>query len=79
MKLAYAVHIIPGEPAEGGYWVKVPSLPGCVTQGETIEDALRNAKEAIEAYIQSLKERGLPIPGENSEMPSLISVVSVEA
>jgi predicted RNase H-like HicB family nuclease len=40
MKLAYD---------EGGYWVKVPALPGCVTQGETLEEALTNAKEAIEA------------------------------
>ena len=35
MQLVYTVLIIPGEPDEGGYWVKVPALPGCVSQGET--------------------------------------------
>ena len=44
--------------------MKVPALPGCVTQGETVEEALMNAREAIEAYVLSLKDRGLEIPGE---------------
>jgi len=46
-----------GEP-EGGYTVIVPSLPGCVTYGETVDEAKRMAKEAIELYIQTLKELG---------------------
>lgn len=58
MRLAYTVLILPGEPDEGGYWVKVPALPGCVTQGETVEEALANAREAIEAYVLSVRERG---------------------
>ena len=40
---------------EGGYTVIVPSLPGCVTYGEDIEDAIKMAKEAIELYIESLR------------------------
>jgi antitoxin HicB len=47
---------------EGGYTVIVPSLPGCVTYGETIETAIEMAKEAIELYIESLKEHGEDIP-----------------
>ncbi len=43
---------------EGGYTVTVPSLPGCVTYGDTIEDATEMAKEAIELYRESLKEHG---------------------
>jgi antitoxin HicB len=41
---------------EGGYTVTVPSLPGCITYGDTIEEAKETAKEAIELYIEILKE-----------------------
>jgi antitoxin HicB len=78
MKRSYTVFIMPGEPDEGGYWVKVPILPGCVTQGETVEEALANSKEAIEAYILSLQDRGLQVPEEGVDKPGLISTVSVE-
>ena len=45
------------EPAEeGGYTVFVPSLPGCVSEGDTKEEALRNIKEAIELYLESRDE-----------------------
>ncbi len=50
-------------PGEDGYWVvECPSLPGCVTQGKTREEALRNIKEAISLYIDALEDDGLPIP-----------------
>lgn len=44
---------------EGGYTVIVPSLAGCVTYGDTIEEAIEMAKEAIALYIESLKQAGL--------------------
>jgi predicted RNase H-like HicB family nuclease len=47
---------------DNGYSVSVPALPGCASQGETVEECLSNAKEAIELYLGSLKEDGLPIP-----------------
>lgn len=48
---------------EDGYWVvEVPSLPGCLSQGKTEAEALTNIKEAIELYIDVLKEQGKPIP-----------------
>jgi len=47
---------------EGGYTVYVPSLPGCVSQGETIQEAMTNIKEAIELYLESYKERKLSLP-----------------
>jgi predicted RNase H-like HicB family nuclease len=47
---------------EGGYTVYVPSLPGCVSQGETVQEAMTNIKEAMELYLESLRERKLPIP-----------------
>lgn len=78
MRHSYTVLIMAGEPDEGGYWVKVPTLPGCVTQGETVEEALVNAKEAIEAYVSSVRSRGLSIPEEGVDSTSLIATVSVE-
>ena len=58
--MKYRVILEPQE--EGGYTVYVPALPGCVSQGETAEEALSNIKEAIEVYLESLKERRLLIP-----------------
>ena len=49
---------------EGGYWVDVPSLPGCFSQGETIDDAMNNAREAIELHIEGLKGEGQEVPKE---------------
>lgn len=52
-------------PGEDGYRVaECPSLPGCVSQGATREEAVRNIKEAIEGYILALEEDGLPLPEE---------------
>jgi predicted RNase H-like HicB family nuclease len=51
------------EPDEDGVFVAtVPSLPGCVSQGPTRDEALRNVREAIEGYVESLRERNEPIP-----------------
>lgn len=45
------------EPSdEGGYTVYVPSLPGCITEGETIEEALANIQEAIELYLEQTED-----------------------
>jgi predicted RNase H-like HicB family nuclease len=50
-------------PGEDGYWVaEVPSLPGCISQGETRAAAVKNIEEAIALYIETLSEDGLPIP-----------------
>lgn len=52
-------------PGEDGLWVaECPSLPGCVTQGDSREAAVANIREAIEGYIAALKEDGLPVPEE---------------
>jgi len=51
---------------EDGYWVaECPSLPGCVSQGKTKEEAIVNIKEAIEGYILALEEDNLPVPVDN--------------
>ena len=49
-------------PGEDGYWVaECPSLPGCISQGMSKEEAIVNIKEAIEGYINALKEDNLNI------------------
>jgi len=58
--MKYKVVVEPQE--EGGYTVYVPTLPGCVSQGETVEEALDNIKEAIEVYLESIKQRGIDLP-----------------
>ena len=51
---------------DDGYWVaECPSLPGCISQGKTREQAIANAKEAVDAYIAALEADGLPIPEEH--------------
>jgi predicted RNase H-like HicB family nuclease len=56
------------EPDEDGVFVAtVPSLPGCVSQGTSRDEALRNVREAIEGYLESLRERREPIPPAISE------------
>jgi len=53
---------------EDGYWVaECPSLPGCISQGKTKQEAIANIKEAIEGYIVSLEEDGLPVPEDQFE------------
>lgn len=50
-------------PVEDGFWVaECPSLPGCVTQGRTREDAITDVREAIQGYIAALEEDGLDVP-----------------
>lgn len=71
--LEYTVVFEPAE--EGGYIVSVPSLPGCVTQGETFEEAMTMVKDAIEGYLAVLEETGEAIPEESKEV--VISKVTV--
>lgn len=52
-------------PGEDGYWViECPSLPGCISQGKTKEEAVKNIREAIEGYVLALEEDGPPVPPE---------------
>jgi predicted RNase H-like HicB family nuclease len=55
-------------PGDDGCWVaECPSLPGCISQGRTKEEAVINIREAIQAYIAALTEDGLPVPEERFE------------
>lgn len=61
----YTVLFSPDEES-GGFIAEVPALPGCITEGDTLAEAKRHAREAIELYIETLAERGFAIP-EDSE------------
>jgi antitoxin HicB len=60
----YTILIHPEEDGEAGFWVEVPALPGCFTKGNTVEQCIERAREAIEGYLESLAKLGEPIPDE---------------
>jgi antitoxin HicB len=63
MRHTYKIHLRKEE--EGGFTVTVPVLPGCITYGENVEEAVNMAREAIELYIEELKEQGKAIPDDS--------------
>lgn len=63
------------EAEEGGYTVTVPSLPGCISEGDTFEEAKKNIKEAITVYLESLTMDGEEIP--KGDRPAFIGQVEV--
>jgi predicted RNase H-like HicB family nuclease len=73
----YTVLLHPAE--EGGYWTEVPALPGCLSQGETIEEALANTREAIESHIAVLREDGAKISGDEGLLIGRVNVTVAPA
>ncbi|KKQ78933.1 MAG: hypothetical protein US99_C0007G0001, partial [Candidatus Daviesbacteria bacterium GW2011_GWF2_38_6] len=62
------------EPEEkGGYSVIIPALPGCISEGDSFEEALKNIKEATELYLEDLKEQEIP----REEKPIIVSPIQV--
>lgn len=73
--LTYTVIFEPAE--EGGYVVSVPSLPGCLTQGDTFEEAVRMVKDAIKGYLAVLNEQKQEVPKEKENI--IVTKVSVNS
>lgn len=63
--MAHRFTVIFEKEEQGGYHVFCPTLPGCHTQSETVEEGVANIREAIELYLETLVEDGLPIPTED--------------
>jgi len=63
--MRYTIVLEPDEE-DRGYTVRVPALPGCITEGRTREEALENAREAILGFIEGLKKAGEPVPVERA-------------
>ena len=61
---------------EGGYFVQCPTLPGCYSQGETVEESLANIREAIELVLEELVSSGEPVPQSG---PPIITKVTIAA
>jgi predicted RNase H-like HicB family nuclease len=72
--MRYTVVLTP-EAEEGGYSVSVPALPGCYSQGETVEEALAQIRAAIALHIWSLEQEGEPIP---EDVTPIIRAVEAE-
>lgn len=59
---------------EGGYTVIVPSLPGCITYGETVEEAKKMAKDAIKAYLKSMKKHGERVQDDSATLEGVLTL-----
>ena len=70
--MEYTVILHPAE--EGGYWAEVPVLNGCLSQGESIEETLKNIKEAIESHLIALKEEGRQPPKDQKMVFSHVEI-----
>ena len=70
--LLYRVILRP-EP-EGGYTALVPSLPGCITYGDDVDDAIAMAREAIEIYVESLAAHREEVPNEEGTLEYALTV-----
>jgi predicted RNase H-like HicB family nuclease len=66
---AYRVVLVP--ESKGGFSVFVPALPGCFTQGDTRDEALMMAREAIELHLESMREHGEQIPIDDVEVTTV--------
>ena len=73
-KLFMDFTVILHEAEEGSFWVEVPSLPGCFSQGETVDEALRNVKKAIRSHVEALKEDGQPVPKNGEYLMGRVTV-----
>ena len=62
---------------EGGYTVFVPSLPGCITYGENVDEAISMAKEAIELYLEELEDRGEIVPDDSNVLEYSLNLAAV--
>lgn len=71
---SHTYRILLAKEPEGGYTVNVPALPGCITFGETVDDAIEHAKEAISLYIESLEAHGEPIPDDKNTLEYSLTI-----
>ena len=66
--------VILHEAEEGGYWLDVPALPGCFSQGETVDETLKNGRDAIRSHIEALREDGQLVPSETGIVLARLAV-----
>ncbi len=74
MKPGEATYSLVVEEQDGGYLAYFPALPGCNTWGQTYEKAVRNAREALTLYLETLADNGDPIPEETTREPVSLGI-----
>jgi predicted RNase H-like HicB family nuclease len=62
----YLIVVHPDE-TDGGFWTEVPALPGCGSQGETVDDAVAMTKDAIQGFIESMRKHGETPPADTTQ------------
>ena len=70
---SYSILLTPAE--EGGFTVTVPALPGCITEGDTFEEAMRNAREVVELCVEDMLAHGETLPVEAA--PAIASTITI--
>jgi predicted RNase H-like HicB family nuclease len=70
----YTILVHPAQ--EGGYWTEVPALSGCFSQGETVEEAIENTRDAIELFTESLREDGIEVTGDDGFLIAHVSIAA---
>jgi len=74
--MQYTYKIMLRKEPEGGYTVIVPSLPGCITYGENVDEAISMAKDAIGIYLEELASRGESAPDDSNTLEYSLNLVS---
>jgi predicted RNase H-like HicB family nuclease len=64
-KVTYEFEAVFTPQEDGGFTVEVPDLPGCISEGDSLEEAENNIQEAVELYLETLEARGIPLPERN--------------
>jgi antitoxin HicB len=72
----HTYRILLNKEPEGGFTVTVPALPGCITYGADMDEAISNAKEAVELFLESLVAHGEPIPTEENTFEYSLTLVA---
>jgi predicted RNase H-like HicB family nuclease len=70
----YTILVHPAE--EGGYWTEVPALPGCFSQGDTVEEAIEYTRDAIELFTEALREDGVQVTGDDGFLIAHVSIAA---
>jgi len=70
--MEYTIVLHPAE--EGGYWAEVPALPGCYSQGETVEKTIMNIKKAVASHLIALKAEGRQPPRDQTMVFSHVEI-----
>lgn len=75
MSFRFAIDVMP-EIDGRGYYVVVPALPGCFSQGKTVEEAMKNAKEAIAVHVRALRRQGEKVPRKERAFHTVVEIAA---